>query len=128
LWSIPGAALTTSGVLQCFYHPAVTPDVRMYDACNVPAGLTDAVGVSCGCNFSAAVKTDGRLICWGSNICGQCELPPHLQCVVAVSCGSYHATAITHDGRVVCWGCNNHGQCDAPEDIVVLVEGLTILM
>jgi alpha-tubulin suppressor-like RCC1 family protein len=51
-----------------------------------------------------------------------------LQCVVAVSCGSYHATAITHDGRVVCWGCNNHGQCDAPEDIVVLVEGLTILM
>ena len=43
--------------------------------CDVPYGLTDAIGVVAGEDFSLAIKSDGTVIGWGSNEKGSLDIP-----------------------------------------------------
>lgn len=84
-------------------------------------GGTNWKQVSCGYEFSAAVKTDGTLWCWGYGDSGQLgnnfisKLSP-VQTVAGgtnwkqVSCGDSHTAAIKTDGTLWTWGANNNGQ------------------
>jgi alpha-tubulin suppressor-like RCC1 family protein len=84
---------------------------------------TNWKSVSCGYQHTAAIKTDGTLWLWGSNIQGQLGInaagtnrSSPVQTVAygtnwkLVNCGRYHTTAIKTDGTLWLWGQNNNGQ------------------
>jgi len=92
---------------------------------NVPAGLSNAVAVAGGANFSLALRADGTVAAWGANGNGQTNVPTGLSNVVAVAGGGSHSLALRADGTVVAWGANNNGQADVPPGLsnVVAVAG-----
>ena len=68
--------------------------------------------VAAGGTHSCAIKTDGKVVCWGENAKGQAE-PPQGE-FVAIEAGVWHTCGIGTDGRVRCWGSNGYGQTGAP--------------
>ena len=78
--------------------------------------------VACGNRFTAAIKTDGTLWCWGYNAYGQLgdgtitHRSSPVQTVAygknwkQVSCGDRTTVAIKTDGTLWCWGYNYQGQ------------------
>lgn len=86
--------------------------------------------VSCGDEYTAAIKADGTLWMWGSNAKGQlgnggkgnatgrvfkedpCQTVPIkvMDNVAAVSCGDEHVAALKTDGTLWMWGSNAEGQ------------------
>jgi|GEM_PF-2056338 len=85
-----------------------------------PAGLTDAVAVANGGQFSCALRVSGRVSCWGNGMLGQLGSPYNALAgapvtvydddAVAISAGYGHACAVRSGGTVVCWGWNDFGQ------------------
>ena len=93
--------------------------------------LSDVVSVSCGYDFTAAIRSDGSLWMWGDNRLGQLgngrvgdakfrQMDGSLDIVqttpvkimddvVSVSCGSAHACAVKSDGSLWAWGHNVYG-------------------
>ena len=78
--------------------------------------------VSGGYLYTAAVKNDGTLWCWGRNESGQLgdnsntSTSSPIQTIAGstnwkqVSCGGSNTAAIKTDGTLWCWGVNNIGQ------------------
>ncbi len=75
--------------------------------CNVPSGLTNAIDVAGGFNFSLALKADGTVVAWGDNSYGQCDVPAGLTNVVSISANWQQSAAVRSDGTVVTWGQTN---------------------
>lgn len=84
-------------------------------------GIDDAKAVACGANFSCALRSSGRVMCWGSGLGGQLgngakQLQPspglvsNLTDAVAISAGESHACAVKAGGTLVCWGDGVNGQ------------------
>ena len=67
------------------------------------------------------MRSDGQLVCFGDNTCGQCDVPTDLGAVVAVTAGKNHTCAVRSDGRLVCFGYNAFGQCMVPTDLGAVV-------
>ena len=100
--------------------------------------------ISAGLDHACAVKTSGRLVCWGSDSDNQLGaaffgdshvpidvvLPPT---VAEVSAGRNHTCARMSGGGVKCWGSNNSGQLGngttvrshLPVDVTGLGSGTT---
>src|ERR1019366_2376064 len=86
------------------------------------AKLGGIIAVTCGTDFSLALKDDGTVWAWGSNDAGQLgmgvpfpALPyprkvPGLSNITAIAAGSRHSVALTLDGKVFSWGDNTAGQ------------------
>ena len=95
--------------------------------CDVPAGLTNVVGISGGSDHSLALKEDGRVVAWGQNEWRQCDIPTGLKNVIGISGGIFsHSLAVKKDGTVVAWGYNKDKQCDVPvglEDVIGVSGG-----
>ena len=68
--------------------------------------------VSAGYSHACGVRSDGSVVCWGSNREGQAEAPSGL--FTQVSAGGNHSCGVRSDGSVVCWGLNRYGQAVAP--------------
>lgn len=84
---------------------------------------TDWASVSAGQVHTCALRTDGRLFCWGRDIHGQlgddeayADQPTPVQVAgrrtdwAAVTAGGYHTCARTTDRRLHCWGDGDRGQ------------------
>jgi hypothetical protein len=69
-----------------------------------PVEATNIVRVAAGAEHALALRTDGKVLAWGSNLYGQCSVPEGLQGVVDVKAGDYYSLAVLNDGRVVSWG------------------------
>jgi hypothetical protein len=72
----------------------------------VPADLAalGSLGAGSCSSHTAAVTSNGVVICWGHNDSAQCDVPPGLPVVLSVATGGHHTVALTGDGAVVCWG------------------------
>ena len=85
-------------------------------------GGTDWKSVSCGQDFTAAIKDNGTLWTWGDNGDGQLgdetsdNKSSPVQTIAGgtdwkqISCGDNHMIAIKNDGTCWTWGKNNNGQ------------------
>jgi alpha-tubulin suppressor-like RCC1 family protein len=86
------------------------------------AGGANWKQVSCGSDYTAAIKTDGTLWTWGLNAYGQLGINNTTDRSTPVttfaggtnwkqvSCGRLHTTAIKTDGTLWTWGLNAYGQ------------------
>ena len=84
------------------------------------------IAISAGANHSAALCSDGTVVCWGGNTNGelgngsnaQSNVPVAVttsgvlvgRTAVAVACGQNHTLALLADGAVAAWGLNARGQ------------------
>ncbi|MDB4492626.1 hypothetical protein N9022_01985 [bacterium] len=90
--------------------------------CDVPAGLTNVVGISGGSDHSLALKGDGSVVAWGQNEWKQCDVPTGLKNVIGISGGIFsHSLAVRKDGTVVAWGYNKDKQCDVPAGLADVI-------
>src|SRR5205814_1920025 len=89
---------------------------------------TDTEHLEAGGNTTCALRKDGTLWCWGSNIDGQlgvgvapeygasmpCGAPAAVTAlgntVTAVALGSWHACAVKKDHSLYCWGMAADGE------------------
>jgi alpha-tubulin suppressor-like RCC1 family protein len=59
----------------------------------------------CAGNYHAcAIRSDGKVVCWGRNAEGQAPPGPTSDTFTDISCGTWHTCALRSDGRAVCWG------------------------
>jgi alpha-tubulin suppressor-like RCC1 family protein len=100
---------------------------------------SDWLQVSAGGEHTCAVKTDGRLYCWGSNSHGELgnnstqdsSVPIQEYTAAAdwaqVSTGNDHTCALKNDGRIFCWGSGDRGDLgnNSTSDSLVPVQEST---
>lgn len=87
--------------------------------------VTTWTSLSLGTDHACAVRTDGTLWCWGSNISGQLGNGVHVEdglptptptqvgsgtAWTSVSAGEYHACGVQTGGTAWCWGSNVNGE------------------
>jgi alpha-tubulin suppressor-like RCC1 family protein len=70
--------------------------------------------IAAGGEHSLALRSDGTVVAWGSDIDGQSAVPVGLIDVVAIVAGQSHSLALKSDGTIVAWGENEHGQIRVP--------------
>ncbi|MDE0267927.1 MAG: RCC1 domain-containing protein, partial [Acidimicrobiaceae bacterium] len=68
--------------------------------------------ISAGEKHTCAIRTDDKIICWGSNSNSQVDAPTGR--FTAISAGGQHTCAIRTDETIECWGNNADRQVDAP--------------
>lgn len=68
-----------------------------------PEGSNGVIALAAGFHHSCALRSGGRVTCWGNNDYGQAGLPTDIQ-VTAIGAGGFNTCAIRDDGDVMCWG------------------------
>ena len=76
-----------------------------------PVPLT-FTSVSVGRNHACGVKTNGSVVCWGSDYYG--ESTPPSSTFTSVSAGYFYTCGVKTNGSVVCWGNNDYGEATPP--------------
>ena len=103
--------------------------VQVVDPADPSGFLTDVAQVSCGYDYTVALKSDGTVWGWGLNYAGQlgdgttvwdrhtpvqaidpADPSGFLTDVVALAAGYSHTVAVKSDGTVWAWGDNSDGQ------------------
>ena len=97
-------------------------------------GLTNTVALAQGSAHVCAVRSDGKVLCWGANFGGQvgngsfgstpvttAQVVANLPAAIAVASGSLHTCALAATGSVYCWGASPWGQVGVITGSVVVV-------
>lgn len=84
----------------------------------VTESLLPFTSVRGGAFHTVALRADGTVACWGSNVLAQGTPPSDLGPVKLIDAGSFFSVAVRTDGTVSCWGNNNSGQCTVPSGLV----------
>ena len=119
---LDGGWLDNYGMPDLGYHYYPIPVNTMVVAwgddesgqCNVPAGLTNAIAVAGGFDFSLALKADGTVIGWGNTNYGALNIPANLTNVRSIAAGGDFAMALLQNRTVIAWGTNDFGQTNVP--------------
>ena len=77
----------------------------------MPKGQFTAI--SAGFDHLCGIKTDGTIICWGSNDRGHLNTPQGQ--FTSISTKSANPCGIKTNKSIVCWGSNNQGQLNTPK-------------
>ena len=59
------------------------------------------VAVAAGQSHSLALRSDGTVVAWGSDLSGQTDVPEGLKDVVAIAAGDFYSLALKSDGTIV---------------------------
>ena len=78
--------------------------------------------ISAGGDHALALRSDGRVIAWGSNTYGQCNVPQTILNCVQTAAGFGNSLALQSDGLVVAWGLNTSGQSTVPTNLGTCVS------
>ncbi|KNY27603.1 RCC1 domain-containing protein [Pseudobacteroides cellulosolvens] len=76
--------------------------------------LKNIVQISSTSDFACALRNDGNVIVWGSNIYDQHYVPNDVVNVKSIAAGYGHIVALKSDGTVAAWGYNLDKQCNVP--------------
>jgi hypothetical protein len=76
--------------------------------------------VSAGNFHTCGVKTDGTVVCWGSNPYGAAT--PLGGAFTHLSAGDFHNCGLRSDGIIACWGRNAEGQATPPAGVFTQVS------
>ncbi|MBT9561023.1 MAG: hypothetical protein IV100_33675 [Myxococcales bacterium] len=80
-----------------------------------PGTEDDIVAVATGYAHSLALRDDGRVFAWGSNLQGESTVPLAAQSgIKAIAAGAGFSLALTSTGQVIGWGRNDYGQSAIP--------------
>ena len=77
----------------------------------------DYVAIAAGRSHGIALRSDGSLQTWGSNIYGERSVPAGANDFEAISAGTYFSLALRADGSIVGWGLNSDGQTNVPAGV-----------
>ena len=89
-------------------------------------GLDRIVHIEAGWRHTCAVRDDGSIWCWGTNLEGQLGIAgvsetsepvrvPRVAPAIQVSAGTHHTCAVGDDARVWCWGSRGpNGRAEGP--------------
>lgn len=108
-------ALLESGTVACWGS-------NSQGQCAVPPGITDAVGIAAGGQFSLALRSNGTIAAWGYGVSGQTNPPTSAGAAASIAAGDSHALGLRTDGTVFAWGRNNEGQANVPSDLANVVK------
>ena len=59
--------------------------------------------ITAGSDHTCGLRSDGTVVCWGSNEYGQLRVPPDER-FTAVAAGGAHTCGLRTDGTTICWG------------------------
>ncbi|MCC2668640.1 MAG: hypothetical protein K0Q72_1111 [Armatimonadetes bacterium] len=88
--------------------------VRWGSTSATPADLSGVISASAGFDFTAALRSDGTVITWGTGAGVATPVPTGLAGVTAIAVGDRHTLALKSDGTVVAWGDNPWGEASVP--------------
>ena len=74
-----------------------------------PAPSSSYISLIVGELHTCGLRTDGSVVCWGSDQYGQSS-PPSDDKFTSIVAGAYHTCGIRVDGSVACWGSDQYGQ------------------
>lgn len=72
------------------------------------------VAIAAGAAHSVALKSDGTVVCWGSNDRRQAEIPANLSRIARIAAGDYHTLALSREGGLFAWGDTAQKQVPVP--------------
>jgi alpha-tubulin suppressor-like RCC1 family protein len=103
-------------------------------------GITDAIAIAAGSDYTCAVLSGGSVDCWGANAYGTLGYETSVEDIfvplpvdgitdaTGIVAGGNHTCALLSGGHVDCWGANGQGQLgdDTTESSVVPVSVSTV--
>jgi alpha-tubulin suppressor-like RCC1 family protein len=75
----------------------------------LPPAATNLIDVSVGGGHVLGLRTDGTVVAWGGNECGQATVPASATNIAQISAGALHSLALRTDGTLLAWGAGFHG-------------------
>jgi hypothetical protein len=103
-WDVAAPRLTATATEVVFAPPIPSITIPRESATTLAAGAY----------YSLALMTNGAVLGWGDNSCGQTTIPAGLTNLLAVAAGAAHTLALQADGTVLGWGDNSCGQTNVP--------------
>jgi thiol-disulfide isomerase/thioredoxin len=75
------------------------------------------VELSVGHFFTNAIREDGQVLSWGTNVHGQGTAPDEI--FVKLRSGTVHSCGLTDAGAIACWGSSSIDRTNSPEGIFI---------
>jgi hypothetical protein len=95
----------TTAVASLSFSPVIAWGGNQFGQCRVSPEATNIVALTGGDGHVLALRADGTVTAWGTNIYSQqAEAPATATNVVGIAAGSGHGLAVRGDGTVVLWG------------------------
>lgn len=116
-------AVTKDGFLETLIFDENENEIpSVFRQSNIPSD-GDYVSVSLGWSHGAALKSDGTVTCWGTDVSGSVSGAPLNTKFISIRCGQNFTVGIKEDGQISAWGDNSFNRVSgAPAGIFVKLD------
>jgi alpha-tubulin suppressor-like RCC1 family protein len=102
--SNPAGSVVSANATLGFLNVITWGQTNNYGLAAIPIDLTNAIALAAGSSHCVALRSNGRVVVWGSNSQGQTNVPASATNVTAVAAAMTHTLALRANGTVVTWG------------------------